>query len=198
MEINYYYDIDNYYTYEFPANNGSLPPFTAVRVKPELYQDKWPKWNHMLKVWEQVENHTVKCVVHGTKVPTAYWLPEDTWETEPRYMTEFGALPDNAVLTKPEKPYDVLIQELQNEYSSAIQNRLNTFAQTRLYDNINSACTYANSTNPKFKIEGEYCIRLRDETWATAYTILETVLNNHTQPTIEEVLEQLPVLQWPN
>ena len=35
---------------------------------------------------------------------TQYWLPGDTWRSEPRYTEELGPLPDGALLTKPERP----------------------------------------------------------------------------------------------
>lgn len=37
---------------------------------------------------------------------TPYWLPGDTWRSEPRYTDELGPLPENALLERPERPLD--------------------------------------------------------------------------------------------
>ena len=81
----------------------------------------------------------------------------------------------------------------------ATQLRLDTFAQTRNYDGILSACTYATSSVPKFAAEGQYCVDARDATWATLYTIMGEVIAQ-TRPMPESfaaVAPLLPVLEWP-
>lgn len=90
-------------------------------------------------------------------------------------------------------------KEFLNSVISAVQKRLDTFAHTRNYDNILSACTYATSTVPKFKTEGQYCVDLRDSTWSTLYTLLAEV-EAGTKPmpaTVEEVISLLPTMEWP-
>lgn len=55
--------------------------------------------------WETVEDHRQHMDEHGQKEGgTPYWLPGDTWRSEPRYTDELGSLPAEAILTKPEKP----------------------------------------------------------------------------------------------
>jgi len=87
-----------------------------------------------------------------------------------------------------------------------VQKNLDAFAHTRLYgfdDGSNammSACSYTTSTNPKFRVEGEYCVKLRDDTWAALYKHLADV-NAGTIPkpsTIAEVIAILPVPKWPD
>ncbi|MDR2489019.1 MAG: hypothetical protein LBD42_05975 [Desulfovibrio sp.] len=83
-------------------------------------------------------------------------------------------------------------------FTAAIQSRLDAFAQTRGYDGILSAATYATSTVPKFAAEGQYAVEARDATWAKGYEILDAVLSGQRpMPTIEEVMEELPPLAWP-
>ena len=82
---------------------------------------------------------------------------------------------------------------------SAVQARLDSFAQTKFYDGILSACTYATSAVPKFALEGQYAVTARDTTWATATSILETVIAG-TRPVpsgYAEIEPELPVLSWP-
>lgn len=80
----------------------------------------------------------------------------------------------------------------------AVQQRLDDFARTRGYDGILSACTYANSTLPRFAIEGARCVSLRDETWAACYDVLAQVqAGTRPVPTWAELEAELPALTWP-
>ena len=90
-------------------------------------------------------------------------------------------------------------EEIQAEFTGAIQARLDAFAQTRGYDGILSAATYATSTIPQFAAEGQYAVEARDTTWAKGYEILNAVLaGQRPMPTLEEVFAELPVLEWPD
>lgn len=80
-----------------------------------------------------------------------------------------------------------------------IQQRLDTFARTRNYDGILSACTYAQSTVPAFLADGLYAVAARDATWSAAYAILaEVQAETRVAPTVlAEIEAELPPLQWP-
>lgn len=89
---------------------------------------------------------------------------------------------------------------LQAAIVGETQDRLDTFARTRNYDGILSACTYATSTIPKFKAEGQYCVDARDATWAKLYSLLEEVQAG-TRPMpagFADIEAELPVLTWPS
>ena len=87
---------------------------------------------------------------------------------------------------------------LQAEISDAILRRMDEFAATRNYGSVLSAASYANSTVPKFKQEAEYIIQWRDQVWTTAYQILgEALAGTRPVPTVQEVLDELPVPTWP-
>lgn len=90
-------------------------------------------------------------------------------------------------------------EQVQARFVAGIQARLDNFARTRNYDGILSACTYATSTVPKFAAEGQYCVQLRDATWASAYQILaEVQAGTRAMPTsIADIEADLPVLAWP-
>lgn len=95
----------------------------------------------------------------------------------------------------PARPAD----EVQAEIVAATQARLDTFAKTRGYDGILSACTYATSPTAKFAAEGQYCVAQRDATWAKLYEMLAEV-EAGTRPMpgrYEDVEAELPVLAWP-
>ncbi len=90
-------------------------------------------------------------------------------------------------------------EELQAEVVQATQQRLDDFARTRNYDGILSLCTYATSTVPKFKAEGQYGVTARDATWAKLYEILAEVdAGNRPMPNgFSDIEPELPALVWP-
>lgn len=89
-------------------------------------------------------------------------------------------------------------EQIIEEYQAAVQKRLDDFAQTRNYNDILSACTYATSLVERFKIEGQYCVNARDTTWAKCYEILESVKTGKRKlPTLDQLMSELPILEWP-
>ena len=82
--------------------------------------------------------------------------------------------------------------------SVAIQKHLDDKARERNYDGILSACSYATSTNLKFKAEGQALVEWRDLVWAACYSIQEQVLaGTRAIPTEAEILSELPIFTWP-
>lgn len=83
-------------------------------------------------------------------------------------------------------------------FTTQIQKRLDDFAKTRGYDGILSACTYATSAVIKSHTEGQCCVDARDNTWSSAYAILADVeAGSRAMPTLEDVMLELPALEWP-
>lgn len=120
-----------------------------------------------------------------------------------RYVFQANAVvnEDGTVTFTPPAPEPETPEEVIKRYSDAVQDALDAFAQTRRYDGIMSACSYASSTDPIFAAEAAYCITLRDETWRQAYSIMDAVIaGTHPMPTVAELLSELPVgsAQWPN
>lgn len=79
-----------------------------------------------------------------------------------------------------------------------MQDRLDTFAQTRGYDDIKSACTYATSAVPAFAAEGQRAVALRDSSWAVLYTYLSGVTAGSTPvpKNRDEIFATCPALTW--
>lgn len=90
-------------------------------------------------------------------------------------------------------------EQIMAKIVEATQKRLDDFARTRNYDNILSVCTYATSTVPKFKAEGQYCVAARDTTWAKLYEILSEVqAGTRPMPSgFADIEPLLPPLEWP-
>jgi hypothetical protein len=90
------------------------------------------------------------------------------------------------------------IETAKTNLQDAVQNRLDSFAQTRNYNSMMSCCTYATSTNPKFQQEAQYCVQARDAHWGVCYVVLEQFESGQrTMPTVAELLSLMPPLEWP-
>lgn len=92
-------------------------------------------------------------------------------------------------------------ERLKAAVLAAAQDALDTFAQTRNYSGIMSACTYVSSAIPAFASEGAYCMQLRDETWAKLYEMLAEVQAG-TRPVpagYADIAGELPISSaaWP-
>lgn len=91
---------------------------------------------------------------------------------------------------------------IQKRLTDAVQNWMDEKVhRDKDYDNIFTACSYANSTNPKFKAEADVCIEWRDRVWEYCYNLLDNVVAGQREiPTVEELLADLDAelpLVWP-
>lgn len=181
------------------GENVYLLPASSTFVPCELEeQDKKAiVWNG--ESWEYVEDHRQKRDSGGVIIEssgTPFWMEGDTWESQPRYITELGPLPENAILEKPEKPEEVIKNELQQQYTNYIQNILDEEAKKLGYDSCLSVCSYVNTGVPKFDKEGEAFRAWRSAVWNKGYELLDLVLSGEMEiPTMEELIELLPKLE---
>lgn len=84
------------------------------------------------------------------------------------------------------------------QFTEAIQHHLDITAQTKNYASIISACSYAAGTHPKYSAEGKACLMWREAVWDKGYQILNDVQNGiRPMPTIEQVINELPLINWP-
>lgn len=89
--------------------------------------------------------------------------------------------------------------ELIATIQEAVQNILDSKAQELNYDNGFAIASYSNSTVEKFRNEARKFIQYRDLCWAKCYELLGKYENDEIpRPTVVQVLEQLPVLDWDN
>lgn len=187
--MNYYIrTTDNFYpctenSIKAENPNTSFPvPFSPPSGYSLVFFSPQPQYNPVTEVVVEVEP---KLSTKGNY--------EQVFEVKPKYSTEEEtqvAIQDNLLAKS---------LAFQSSVLQQIQLRLDTFAQTRNYDSILSASTYASSIIPKFAQEGQTAVNARDNTWATLYTILGEVQAG-TRPTPEsytEIEAELPVLEWP-
>ena len=115
----------------------------------------------------------------------------------PSYVFDGTAV--QRIYTVEDIPQEELMKSLSDSIVQQVQLRLDNFAKTKNYDGILSACTYATSVNPAFKAEGQYCVELRDNTWAVLYQILEEVQSGirDIPSSYQDIESELPALGWP-
>ena len=139
--------------------------------------------------------------------PGVYLIPAHATETAP---PEFNAethtckFIDDAwtVAAIPPPEPEPTPEEIEHQtiasLTAAVQQHLDTTAQQRNYDGILSLCTYATSTNAKFKAEGQAGVQWRDAVWAACYAIMAGVkAGDRAIPTAEELIAAMPVMTWP-
>ncbi len=96
-------------------------------------------------------------------------------------------------------PPEYNVDVFQAQAVEQVKIKLDEFAQTRGYDNILSACSYASDPNPQFQAEGLRCVELRSATWSSLFNIIQEVRDN-TRPlpqSFNEIEYLLPELSWP-
>lgn len=91
---------------------------------------------------------------------------------------------------------------IQKKLTDAVQGWMDEKVhRDKDYDNIFTACSYANSTDDKFRAEGETCVAWRDRVWRYCYNVLDEVMaGRRSIPTVEELLAELDAelpLVWP-
>lgn len=98
------------------------------------------------------------------------------------------------VLQEPPPPTPEQIIEAMR---AAIQAHMDTAARGYGYDDVKAAVTYAEEPSvPKFQAEGRAFRAWRSLVWAHAYGVLDDVqAGTRPQPTAEELLAELPVLE---
>lgn len=90
------------------------------------------------------------------------------------------------------------IDNLKEEFMSAVQMHMDSEAKKKGYDNILSACTYANSTIPKFKAEGKAAVLWRDQIWDYCFVNIQSMqAGTRSLPKdIQSFIEELPKINW--
>lgn len=109
---------------------------------------------------------------------------------------EFDWVYENGQLNPPITPS---IEELINKYKIIIEQEINNVAISKQYDSGVSCASYALSSNPKWKAEAQCFIDWRDLVWNYLYVLIATIEENQQPiPCIQQIINNLPIIQWPN
>lgn len=105
----------------------------------------------------------------------------------------------NWIIKQLDTPIDVSSLENKfNQFVSITQNRLDSFAKIKNYDNMVTACSYIHSSIEEFKNDANRCIELRDLTWVNLFQIFDEIRNGirNIPSYYEEIEVDLPELVW--
>ena len=86
-----------------------------------------------------------------------------------------------------------------DDYEEAVQNFLDDSVMAKGYDSVYTCLSYKGDPDPIFSAEADAVLTWRSTVWRTAQGILNRWMQGEIeQPTIQEVIAQLPTLTWPN
>lgn len=89
-------------------------------------------------------------------------------------------------------------EKMKKYFSDAVQEWMDKKVQERNYDDVHTCVgTYLYSPVEKFRLEAELVKDWVSYVWAKCYEILdEVVAGRRNIPTLEELFEELPPLEW--
>lgn len=95
-------------------------------------------------------------------------------------------------------PYVPTEKEIQEELERGIEAWMNTVVAERDYDSIDTCIArYTDSPNPKYAQEAKAVKNWNTEVWDKCWDILAEVKEGKRPiPTLEEVIAELPILDW--
>ena len=158
-----------------------------------------------MRCYAKIENPETRAVSIGTGTNHTFYqsIGMELMDVEQSDIDGNWYVAGYAPMKSEEQKQKETIEAAYADFDSRVETRLDAFAATRRYSSINSACSYATSTDPVFRQEGEYCVSIRDLTYRKCYDLLEEymplVLSNEREiPSWEEIESQLPELKWPD
>ncbi|HAT1796310.1 TPA: hypothetical protein JBL19_06270 [Legionella pneumophila] len=90
------------------------------------------------------------------------------------------------------------VDEIKQEFNSAIQLYLDSIAKTKLYESSLHCASYVNSTNAQWQAEAQAFIEWRDAVWVEVYSLLSQYEQGEIElGTIADLINQLPPIVWP-
>lgn len=113
---------------------------------------------------------------------------------------------DGLIIAADDSGHPVLIapppptaEQIRAQMVSAVQEYLDAGAQTAGYDNIFTACTYADEPSvPRFQAEGQALRAWRSRVWNKCHEVLADIeAGNCFVPSAEELIFMLPTLVLP-
>lgn len=144
--------------------------------------------------WETVEDHREAELWLGHQ--QRYTLGE---EHEGQTYDGLGPLPEWLHADEPPAP-EPTPEEIEAAKVALVQEHMDAAARALRYDDIKTACTYADEPSvPKFQAEGLAFRVWRSQVWAACYAILADVQSGlRGVPTDSELLAELPALELPS
>lgn len=122
------------------------------------------------------------------------FVPDDMGNPQRQMIAEWEVA--GGVIPAYEHPAPAPEQVIE-QFRAAIQAHVDAAAISRRYDSGNSLATYVASSNPDWAAEAHAFVIWRDAVWAYAYVEMDRVLGGlREKPTVQEFLDELPVMDW--
>ena len=147
----------------------------------------------MLKFAKIINDKTKQCDVGvGTNIEFYKSIGMEEMEVEQAYDGNWYVKGFAPVKLAPTE------EEIQKFLTDGVQAYMDRKVQERNYDNVHTCVgTYLYSPIDKFRIEAESVKDWVSYVWAKCYEILaEVKAGNREVPTLEEVISELPELNW--
>lgn len=171
----------------YPYNLSQLKyDYPDTSFPPSLPEDELARWGVVS--------------VMGTGQPEFDPINQTVEEVLPIFVPSSGRWEQQwSVRSATQGEIDERVDLIKKSIIGKTQFRLDSFARTRDYDSILSACTYVNSPTVKFASEAMYCVQQRDATWSKLYEIMGDIESGaRPMPTkFEDIEGELPDLSWP-
>lgn len=89
------------------------------------------------------------------------------------------------------------VEEIKKVYENAVQAHLDATAQSRGYTDTYTCLSYKDSTDETWHREAWAFNAWRDSVWHKCHELLNAFMAGEIeQPTVDEVIEQLPKIDW--
>lgn len=89
-------------------------------------------------------------------------------------------------------------QPSESDYAAAVQARIDAAARARGYADGVALASYATSTVPAWNAEAGAFVAWRDAVWSYAFAQLAAVeAQQRSQPSVAELVGELPAMTWP-
>lgn len=87
----------------------------------------------------------------------------------------------------------------QQDYATAIQAHVDATAASKGYGDGYALASYKDSTVPAWASEANAFIAWRDSVWLAAYLLMGEVAQGlKAQPSVPDLMTQLPTIEWPS
>jgi hypothetical protein len=120
------------------------------------------------------------------KIETIFGMPQDGLDLE--------EIPDDAteILAFFNPPLAI------PDYQSAVQSHVDQMARSQQFNDGVTLASYKDSTNALWAAQAAAFIAWRDQVWAYSYEQLAAVQAAiRPQPSIQELIAELPAISWP-
>lgn len=143
----------------------------------------------MIKYGKLVDEVTKRCIV-GSGTNKEYYKSKGfvTLDVEQAYNGQWFLMG-----YAPKQP----VEEILKEYEVAVQQHIDRTANEKGYDSSYTCLSYLNSKDERWHTEASIFLDWRDSVWLKTHEILNDFKDGKIdQPTIDQVIEQLPKIEW--